>query len=123
MPRDDRERDIASMRDMLGSIEKILGEAPMMSKEAMAANPNLRDATLYPFIVLDEAANRVSDMTREMFPEIPWRHAWTMRNVLAHAYDAVSWDIVGDTIQRDLPTLQAAVRSALGLPPAPARNP
>jgi uncharacterized protein with HEPN domain len=121
MPRDDRERDMASMHDMLGSIEKILGEASLMSKDAMGSDPALRDATLYRFIVLGEAANRVSAMTRETFPQIPWRHAWTMRNVLAHAYDAVSWDIVWDTIQRDLPTLEAAVRTALGLPASPAR--
>lgn len=123
MPRDDRNRDLASMQDMLRSIETVLDEASVYSKESLGNDPDRRDATLYRFIVLGEAANRVSEETRALHPEIPWKFAWRMRNVLAHAYDSVSWDIVWQTIQTDLPPLERTLREALGLDPRSDRAP
>ncbi len=116
------ERDIAAMRDMLRCIEIMLDHVGTHRQETVEHEQELHDAVLFRFIVLGEAANRVSDEGREEHPEIPWVLAIKMRNFLIHVYDQVKWEIVWDTLKRDIPQLEAALRTALELPPAPGRS-
>jgi uncharacterized protein with HEPN domain len=60
--------------------------------------------------ILGEAARRVSDPFKARHPEIPWRSATALRNVLSHGYDDVDddlvWKAVGRTINETLPALR-----------------
>lgn len=116
------ESDIAAMRDMLRCIDIMLDHVGTLRPETVEYVQELHDAVLFRFIVLGEAANRVSDECREEHPEIPWVLAIKMRNFLIHVYDQVKWEIVWDTLKRDIPLLEAALRTALELPPAPDRT-
>ncbi len=116
------ERDLAAMRDMLNCIEIIRSHVGLLRKETVQRSPELHDAVLFRLIVLGEAASRVSDEGREKHPEIPWILAVKTRNFLIHVYDQIKWDIVWDTVQRDMPLLEARLRTALELPPPPDRS-
>lgn len=63
--------------------------------------------------VVGEAASRISDECRAMNPQIPWREVASMRNRLAHGYDAVDLDVLWDTIGEDLPALIGQLESVL----------
>ena len=110
------------MRDMLESIDIIAQHVAGLRKETVERVQELHDAVLFRLIVLGEAASRVSQEGRELHPEIPWILAIKTRNFLIHVYDQIKWDIVWDTVQKDLPPLEAALRSTLGLPPPPDRS-
>jgi len=116
------ERDLASIRDMLGCIETIYEHIGGLPKETVQRVKELHDAVLFRLIVLGEAASRVSEESCARFPEIPWVSAVKTRNFLVHVYDHVKREIVWDTIQNDLPPLETALRAALGLPPTPDRT-
>jgi uncharacterized protein with HEPN domain len=123
MPPDElspRDRDLAAMRDMLHCIELIDRHTCGLRGETVGSVPELRDAVLYRFIVLGEAAGRVSEETRQRHPEVDWVRANKMRNFLVHVYDQIKWEIVWGTVTTDLPPMEAALRAALGLPPKPA---
>ncbi|MBE0411824.1 MAG: DUF86 domain-containing protein [Anaerolineales bacterium] len=55
--------------------------------------------------IVGEAANRVSDDTKERYSQIPWGQIVSLRNRLIHGYDAVDLDILWNIIQYDLPPL------------------
>jgi uncharacterized protein with HEPN domain len=55
--------------------------------------------------IVGEAANRVSDDTKERYSQIPWGQIVGLRNRLIHGYDAVDLDILWNIIQYDLPPL------------------
>jgi uncharacterized protein with HEPN domain len=55
--------------------------------------------------IVGEAAARVSNETRERYPDIPWSEIVSLRNRLIHGYDEVDFDILWEIIQSDLPLL------------------
>ena len=44
--------------------------------------------------IVGEAANRVPQGVRAMYPDIPWPQIVALRNRLIHGYDAVDLDIL-----------------------------
>jgi len=55
--------------------------------------------------IIGEAARRVSQATRDKYPQIPWREMTSMRNLVIHEYDVVDINQVWDTVQNKLPPL------------------
>ncbi len=55
--------------------------------------------------IVGEAAAQVGEQTREAYPEVPWKAAKNMRNVLIHQYGRVDMETVMDTVRRDFPPL------------------
>lgn len=52
-----------------------------------------------------EAANRVSEKTKQKHVTIPWPQIIGVRNRLVHGNDAVNLDILWNIIRNDLPSL------------------
>lgn len=55
--------------------------------------------------VIGESAARLSDITRQRYPQIPWPQIIAARNRLIHGYDQVNFDILWDIIELDVPPL------------------
>ncbi len=89
---------------------ELLGEREV---EAVEANRTLQLALTRLVEVVGEAASKVSPDIKAAHPDIPWRQATSMRNLLIHGYDIVRIDILCNTIREDLPTLIEALRRAL----------
>ena len=60
--------------------------------------------------VIGEAASKLPNHIRDMYPEISWRETVGMRNRLIHEYFGVDLDIVWQTIEEDLEPLDKTVR-------------
>ena len=63
--------------------------------------------------IVGEATRKVSPDFRAAHPEIPWREMNDLRNVLIHNYEGADKDLVWAIVERDIPPLLSAVRSAL----------
>ncbi len=55
--------------------------------------------------IIGEAANKVTNETRELLPLLPWHEIIGMRNRIIHAYDRVDYDVVWDTANLSIPRL------------------
>ena len=64
-----------------------------------------QDAVVRRIEIIGEAARRVSQETRDKYPQIPWREMTSMRNLVIHEYDVVDINQVWDTVQNKLPPL------------------
>jgi uncharacterized protein with HEPN domain len=120
--------DLAPVSDMLDAAERALRHAAGLGRDALVADEMRSDAVLHVLTVFGEASVRVSEATRERFPDIPWRQIRGMRNVLVHRYDWVDWDIVWNVLAAHLrPTADAlrAMRATLEAeePPPPEATP
>jgi uncharacterized protein with HEPN domain len=73
----------------------------------------LRRALIHCFMVIGEAAGRISPETRTTISTIPWREMRNMRNIVVHAYAGIDLDVLWDTTTNDLPPLVTALESAL----------
>jgi len=63
--------------------------------------------------IVGEASSKVTAETRAKHPGAPWREAADMRNILAHDYGRIDYDIIASTVRRDFPGLIAQVTKIL----------
>jgi uncharacterized protein with HEPN domain len=75
---------------------------------------DMRALAVVPLIeIIGEAARAVSDSTRALHPEIPWRQIVGTRDRLIHGYESVDLDVVWVTVTRDLPALVTELEQVL----------
>jgi len=99
--RDDR----ISLKDMLSHANEavvILGER---SREELGCDRVMQLALTHLVEIIGEAANRVTETTRQKYTKVPWAQIIGMRNRLIHGYDIIDYDLLWDTITNDLPPL------------------
>ena len=56
--------------------------------------------------IICENANHITEETRLLGANIPWKDMIKTRNVISHEYGALSLSMIFDTIKNDLPTLK-----------------
>ena len=85
------------------------------SRADLDSDPMLTFALLYALQTVGEAANNISQETRDQIPQIPWPVIIGMRHRLVHAYADIDHDILWTTATEAAPTLLAQVNSVLEL--------
>ncbi|MCJ8344239.1 DUF86 domain-containing protein [bacterium] len=108
-----RKTPIIYIEDILECIEFILEDLKTTSLEELELNRHLRDSIIYRFMILGEAASKISRDIREQFPKIAWREIIAMRNILIHEYSGVDISIVFDTAKQKLPSSKKLFEKAL----------
>jgi uncharacterized protein with HEPN domain len=71
------------------------------------------DAVCRNLQIIGEAARKLDEPFRRSHPEVPWREAIGLRNVIVHAYDGVVPDVIREIVENDIPPLLASVRRIL----------
>jgi uncharacterized protein with HEPN domain len=99
--------DATRLRHMLDYWREAVQHAQGRSRADLDADRLFELAMTHLLEVIGEAAARVSQATRDRYPQIPWSAIAGMRNRLIHGYDSVDFDILWDVVQRDLPGLIA----------------
>lgn len=99
------ERDLQSLLDILQSAQIIVGYIAGRSRDELNNDLQLQDAVIRRFLIIGEAARRVSEETRQTLTTIPWTAMNGMRNRLVHEYDGIDLDVVWDTAANSLPIL------------------
>ena len=111
MPRRDASE---RLKDILRAIERIVGYTDGLSYEQFCADGRTMEAVQYNFIVIGEAVSHLPPDLIESHPEIPWPEMRGLRNVVAHAYFAVSSSVLWQTARSDLVPLVESVRTLIG---------
>ena len=55
--------------------------------------------------IFGEASARIPRDFRENHPEFDWQEAADFRNVLIHQFDTISYDVIWEAVQDELPAL------------------
>lgn len=87
-----------------------------MSLAGFMADRKTCDAVIRNLEVIGEACNNIAKNHPDFAAKhatVPWSFACEMRNALAHGYFTVDLGIVWQTVQNDLPVLQAQVSKLL----------
>ncbi len=113
--------DEIRLRHMLDAASEALSFAEGRTRGDLDTDRQLVLALVKDIEIVGEAANQVTEPTRQRLPEMPWERIVGMRNRLVHAYFDINLDIVWKTVREDLPELiillEQAVRARLGPPP------
>ena len=109
-----RHDDSIRMRHMLVHGREALDMIRDRQREELQADRMLQLALTRLVEIVGEAASRVSHLSQQQHPQIPWLQIRGLRNRLVHSYDAVDLDILWVITQQDLPRLVEWLQGILG---------
>lgn len=82
-----------------------------VGRDAFMADRMRQDAVIRKLEIVGEAVKKLSDDTRQRRSEIPWKQIAGMRDRLTHDYFGVDLGLVWVVVERELPTLKAAIEA------------
>jgi uncharacterized protein with HEPN domain len=104
-------RDLLLITEMIDAAEQAIALAGEVELVALEGDRRRRDALLWNFTVLGEAAGAVSEELRTEHPDIPWRSPARLRNRIVHGYWSVDLELLQTTARDDLPALVDRLRA------------
>ena len=81
--------------------------------EDLESDRQRRDALLWSFTVLGEAAAQLDDVVKARFPEVDWAKPAQLRNRIVHGYWSIDLEILHTTAVDILPVFVEQLRHVL----------
>jgi len=106
-------RELLLIGEMIEAAERARSLVDGIDAAALAADHQRRDALLWNFTVLGEAAAQVDDSVKERFPEVDWARPSQLRNRVIHGYWSIDLEILHTTATDLLPDFVAQLRAVL----------
>lgn len=69
----------------------------------------MRFASIKQIEIIGEAANQVTNETKDKFSEIEWKQITGLRNILVHEYFGVDNSLIWQIVITDIPTLKERI--------------
>ena len=108
------EKDKANLLAILDCATKITGFVDGISdSEEFYEDEKTFDAVLMNFVVIGEAASKLSTSTKEAIKEIPWSKIKSFRDFIAHNYLGVNASEVWQIIVNDLAPLIKSIEKSI----------
>jgi uncharacterized protein with HEPN domain len=105
--------DQIRLRHMLDAATEVAGFIKHRQRHDLDRDRLLVLGLMKSIEIIGEAASRLSPVTRNEHPAIPWSDMAGMRNRLVHVYFETDIDLLWETVSHDLPALAAELRKAL----------
>jgi len=100
-----------AIHDILENIERVQTRMVGVGFAELEGNWELRFAVQRAIEIISEASRRLPEDLKKLRPEINWRRAAGIGNVLRHDYQTVSDKVIWDVVQQDLALLKSAVEA------------
>lgn len=101
------------LEDIEKSCTKVIRFTEGLYKEEVLHDELRADAILLNLHIIGEAVKKLPDDFRDRYSEVAWREIAGLRDIIAHAYFALDFDIIWDAVERDVPALRDAVKKII----------
>ncbi|HPG39669.1 MAG TPA: DUF86 domain-containing protein [bacterium] len=105
--------DAVYLRHILDAIKRILEYLQNIDETEFKRNFLLQDGVIRQLEIIGEAAKQISQQTRNIYSNIPWKDMAGMRDKLIHDYFGLDLDQVWLTTQIDIPLLQEQIQQII----------
>lgn len=91
------------LEDMLTSMERIEEYIGVLEFRAFKMNYLIVDGIVRNFEIIGEAAKNIPEEIKEKHPEIPWKKMYGLRNLIAHEYFGIDYEMIWEISKHNLP--------------------
>ncbi len=106
-------RDVLLLGEMIEAADQARKLTDGITTGGLEADRQRRDALLWNFTVLGEAASQLSEEITKQFPDIAWKQPVRLRNRIVHGYWSVDLEILHTAAREQLPQFAADLRRVL----------
>jgi uncharacterized protein with HEPN domain len=106
-------RELLLIAEMIDAAEQARQLVAGITLEELGSDRQRRDALLWNFTVMGEAAAQLDDSVKARFPEIPWAQPARLRNRVIHGYWSIDLEILHTTAEDLLPAFVEQLQAAL----------
>ncbi len=106
-------REVLLVAEMIDAAEQAMALVAGQDVDSLGQDRQRRDALLWNFTVLGEAAAQLPAEFKGRRPAINWSRPSQLRNRIVHGYWCVDMDILVATAEVDLPAFVDQVRAVL----------
>ena len=100
---------------ILDAITEIENYTSNIDIETFLKNSMMHFASIKQIEIIGEAANYISEETKNKFSEIEWRQITGLRHILVHEYFGVDITLIWQIIIDDIPKLKAKIQKIIEL--------
>ena len=105
--------DKARLNHILDAIDAVEEYTREVSFEDFKQSSEKTSATVKQVEIIGEAANRITDKTRELGHEIEWSKIVGLRNILVHDYYIIDHSIIWEIIEDELAMLKSNIKTLI----------
>lgn len=106
-------RELVLIAEMIEAADQAIALVAGVDAPRLAADRQRRDALLWNFTVLGEAAAQLDTAVKERFPQVEWARPSQLRNRIIHGYWSIDFEVLHTTATYDLPAFVAQLRKVL----------
>jgi uncharacterized protein with HEPN domain len=100
--------DEVRLKHIIDSLKRIENFVSNSLKDEKTAS-----AVLYELTIIGEAARVLTDALKAEFVEVPWIDIIGMRNRIVHEYFSIDYDVLWNTVEKDIPELKKTIEAYL----------
>lgn len=108
-------RDKAYICKILEDINDIEIFLNNVSYDEFLLDSMLKKAVCMSLINIGESVKSISSEIKAEKSDIPWKKAIALRDVVAHKYGTIDFDIVWQTVNEDIPIFKDQIKKLLSL--------
>ena len=97
--------DSTILQELHYATERVIRRTQHSTLADLLADEDLQDIVLRQLTIIGEATARVSDGTKQRYPQIDWRRITGMRNFVVHEYFRVDFAAIWAVVIHHLPVL------------------
>lgn len=101
------------LEDIVAAIDSIEAFLAGFDCQKFSADEKTKAAVLHKLAVIGEAARHLRSGLAERYPEVDWDKAAGLRNIIAHEYFSIDYDIVYRTARDSLPKLKEKIAAII----------
>ncbi len=105
----DKIGDKQRLGHILDAITEIESYTTSADLPKFLANSMMRFASIKQIEIIGEAANYITEETKQQFADVQWQQITGMRHILVHEYFGVDANLVWQVIMNDLPGLKTTI--------------
>ena len=93
---------ILYLEDMYQSMERIEEYIDGIDFKKFKRTYIVVDAVIRNFEIIGEASKNIPTAIQEKYPEIPWRKMYGLRNLIAHEYFGIDYEMIWQIAKKNL---------------------
>jgi uncharacterized protein with HEPN domain len=94
---------ILYLEDMLQSMDRIEEYLSSLDFKKFKQTYLVVDAIIRNFEIIGEASKNIPTYIQQKYPEIPWKKMYGLRNLIAHEYFGIDYEMIWEIAKRNLP--------------------